>query len=206
MSSFKAAARNKSETATGDGARRHALFEAAAAVFMRYGFRKTSMDEVAQAAGISRQGLYLHFATKEELFVATLRHVLGSALQQATQCLETQEQPFELRLVAALDAWMGRFVGSMGPGASDIVQASNALLGPIVAEHEQQFHQLLVKALRASGLPAHYKDAGVGAPQLVATLLAAARGLKYSCKSPPEFSHQMAIVVRVLCVPIRGVQ
>ena len=31
----------------------------------RYGFKKTSMDDVAQAAGVSRQGLYLYFDTKE---------------------------------------------------------------------------------------------------------------------------------------------
>ena len=39
--------------------RREALLEAAVGVFARYGFRKTSMDEVARAAGVSRQGLYL---------------------------------------------------------------------------------------------------------------------------------------------------
>jgi AcrR family transcriptional regulator len=47
--------------------RRRALLDAALAVFSRYGYQKTSMDEVARSAQLSRQGLYLHFATKEEL-------------------------------------------------------------------------------------------------------------------------------------------
>ena len=42
--------------------RQEAVLEAAVGVFARYGFRKTSMDEVARAAGVSRQGLYLQFA------------------------------------------------------------------------------------------------------------------------------------------------
>ena len=40
---------------------------AATATFLRYGFKKTSMDDVAQAAGVSRQGLYLYFETKDVL-------------------------------------------------------------------------------------------------------------------------------------------
>ena len=48
-----------------DDPRRSRVLEAALGVFLRYGFRKTSMDEVARAADLSRQGLYLQFATKE---------------------------------------------------------------------------------------------------------------------------------------------
>ncbi|MEJ1972949.1 MAG: helix-turn-helix domain-containing protein [Lacunisphaera sp.] len=59
--------------------RRTALLEAALGVFARFGYRKTSMDEVARAAQISRQGLYLHFANKEELFRATVQQAVEDA-------------------------------------------------------------------------------------------------------------------------------
>jgi TetR/AcrR family transcriptional regulator, regulator of autoinduction and epiphytic fitness len=42
----------------------HAL-EIALTVFARHGFRKTSIEDIAKAAGISRQGIYLHFKNKE---------------------------------------------------------------------------------------------------------------------------------------------
>ena len=67
------------EIASGDS-RREALLEAAVGVFARYGFRKASMDEVARAAGVSRQGLYLLFADKEELFRKALTHKLARQL------------------------------------------------------------------------------------------------------------------------------
>src|SRR5258708_36742368 len=51
-------------------ARRLAILEAATPVFLRYGYKKTSMDDLARAAGLSRQGLYLHFENKEALFKA----------------------------------------------------------------------------------------------------------------------------------------
>src|SRR5262249_126679 len=59
--------------------RRAGLLEAALGNFVRFGFRKTSMDDVARDAGISRQALYAHFADKEELFREAMRYGLDVA-------------------------------------------------------------------------------------------------------------------------------
>src|ERR1700738_208149 len=101
-----------------DGARQEQVLAVALEVFGRFGFRKTSMDEVARSADISRQGLYLYFESKEALFRAAVRQELDTALSEAARCLDQQDVGLEGRCVAALDAWMGRFVGSML--ASDI--------------------------------------------------------------------------------------
>src|ERR1700754_1947376 len=82
-------------------------------VFGRYGFRKASMDEIARLAGISRQGLYLRFASKEALFRAAIRQELETALGDAGCRLDEEGVGLERRVGAALDAWLGRYVGSM---------------------------------------------------------------------------------------------
>ncbi len=48
--------------------KRLAVFNAAADVFSQYGFRRTSMNDIAEAAGVSRPALYLMFENKEDLF------------------------------------------------------------------------------------------------------------------------------------------
>jgi TetR/AcrR family transcriptional repressor of mexJK operon len=53
-----------------------AIREAAAALFLEKGYQGTSMDDVAAAAQISKQTIYTHFASKEELFADL---VLGNA-------------------------------------------------------------------------------------------------------------------------------
>ena len=98
-------------------------------VFARYGFRKASMDEVARAAGVSRQGLYLQFANKEELFRKAVEHSLNSRLNAAVAALSRRQDSLELRLIAACDAWSGRFVGSLGSDAADLMCASTSLAG-----------------------------------------------------------------------------
>ncbi|WP_437277156.1 TetR/AcrR family transcriptional regulator [Sorangium sp. So ce375] len=183
--------------------RRRKLMDAALTVFLRFGFRKTSMDEVARAAGVSRQGLYLHFATKEELFRASVGYFLDTALAAATAALSDAERSLEERLVAAFDAWVGRFVGALGADAADLSTATNELVGPLVAEHEGRFVEAVAEALRASGLAAAYEPAGVTGRQLADTLYASARGLKYGAATREAFVEGMAIAARVMCLPER---
>jgi TetR/AcrR family transcriptional regulator, mexJK operon transcriptional repressor len=50
-------------------ARKHrAILDAAATLFLRNGYRGTSMDEIAALAAVSKQTVYKHFADKESLF------------------------------------------------------------------------------------------------------------------------------------------
>ena len=49
-----------------------AILRAAAELFLSHGFQGTSMDAVAQHAGVSKQTVYSHFANKEELFQACI--------------------------------------------------------------------------------------------------------------------------------------
>ena len=57
-------------------ARRAQLIEAAASAFLGRGFEKTSMEDVAQAAGVSRLIVYRNFESKEDLYRAVLRQLL----------------------------------------------------------------------------------------------------------------------------------
>ncbi|HEY9401427.1 MAG TPA: TetR/AcrR family transcriptional regulator [Pyrinomonadaceae bacterium] len=51
---------------------REAILDAADHLLARYGYRKMTMDDIAQEVGIGKGTIYLHFASKEEV---TLSHV-----------------------------------------------------------------------------------------------------------------------------------
>src|SRR5271168_1036129 len=58
---------------TGRSARkRQAITDAATVLFLRDGYRETSMDQVAADAAVSKQTVYKQFADKEQLF----RHIV----------------------------------------------------------------------------------------------------------------------------------
>lgn len=58
-------------------ARRQSILAAAARAFANAGFDGTSMDAIAEAAGVTKLILYRHFESKEELYRAILQRVAG---------------------------------------------------------------------------------------------------------------------------------
>ena len=56
-------------------ARREQLVDIAIAVFARNGYHTTSMNDVAEAAGVTKPVLYQHFASKRDLYLALLDEV-----------------------------------------------------------------------------------------------------------------------------------
>ncbi|MEY2627028.1 MAG: hypothetical protein RJB08_787 [Actinomycetota bacterium] len=68
--------------------RREQLLGIAAQVFAQKGFHNASMNDVADAAGVTKPVLYQHFASKRELYTATLEMVgeqMIRAIRNATQ-------------------------------------------------------------------------------------------------------------------------
>jgi len=54
--------------------RRAEIFKAAIECFNENGYYKTSIDMICARAGITKRGLYYHFKSKDELFVALFHH------------------------------------------------------------------------------------------------------------------------------------
>ncbi|MCG5215287.1 TetR/AcrR family transcriptional regulator [Streptosporangium sp. KLBMP 9127] len=54
-------------------ARAHRILDAAGELVLRWGYDKTTIDDVATTAGVAKGTIYLHWKTREELFSALLR-------------------------------------------------------------------------------------------------------------------------------------
>lgn len=68
-------------------AKRDAILEAAAEVFLEAGFEGASMSQIAARAGGSKRTLYGYFPSKEELFVAMAHNVATSFLDPVVDAL-----------------------------------------------------------------------------------------------------------------------
>ena len=82
-------------------AKREAIVEAAAEVFLKAGFEGASMSQIAARVGGSKRTLYGYFPSKEELFVAVAHSVadqfvqpIFAALMETTEDLPTALQRF----------------------------------------------------------------------------------------------------------------
>ncbi len=176
------------------------LLDAAVGVFARYGYRKTSMDEVARAAGVSRQCLYTHFATKEELFRRAVTHKLDGHYRAAAVALADARRPLAARLTAGCEEWVGRYVGWLGADdQAELMCASSSLAGAALAQFQRLFEAALTDCIAASPLEAACRAQGASAAELARALHATARGLKQLSASRQDFERGIALAVGLLC-------
>lgn len=82
--------------------KREAILNAAFTTFKLYGYRKTSMDDIATALGISRASLYSYFENKDDIFRCVLISVTESGLVEAKRCLGLVALDLTSRIEAAL--------------------------------------------------------------------------------------------------------
>ena len=185
--------------------RKRALLDAAAGVFLRFGFKKTSMDDVARAGGLSRQGLYLHFASKDELFAAALLHLQDTALTAARARLHDDTLPLVDRLVDSFSVMHGLHFthNTTVEHMAELKLAVPPALAAVVATRQGRFAVDVIKVLRAEGLPSSSAkpsaSSKLSAKDLVLTLEAAAMGLKHSAPSLAAYQQHMRVVARVVC-------
>jgi TetR/AcrR family transcriptional regulator, regulator of autoinduction and epiphytic fitness len=192
-----------STVSTADSSRRDHVLAVALEVFGRYGFRKTSMDEIARSADISRQGLYLHFANKDALFRAAVNQELDTALAEVSRSLDEEGVELERRVVAALDAWLGRYVGSMlAPDIANLLQTRAMHLADIVDPARDAFSARLAAAIAAGTSEQDRRRLGVTPEEITEALHIVAQGAKYLSNAAAETREEcvarMTVAVRVV--------
>jgi TetR/AcrR family transcriptional regulator, regulator of autoinduction and epiphytic fitness len=185
-----------------DSARREQVLAVALGVFGRYGFRKASMDQIARSADISRQGLYLHFDNKEALFRAAVRQELDAALDDVSRRLNEQGVGLEQRVIAALDAWLGRYVGSMlAADIGEMLRNPAVQLGDMVDPAISAFDARLAAAIAAAMSESDRKRLGITPEEIAEALHTVAQGAKYLSnargESRAEFVARITAAVRV---------
>src|SRR5436853_5768959 len=71
---------------------RDRIIDAAMHVFRRHGFRRSSIEQAAEAAGLTRQALYHHFKSREALFRAVIERLHENALAAEIAAAEAAEK------------------------------------------------------------------------------------------------------------------
>lgn len=152
--------------------------EAAITAFMRYGVRKTTMADIAEAAGVSRQTLYASFANKDDVLVAAIRHIteetrvaVEAGWASATSLSEKLDIYFEKAVVEIF------LILKSAPDADDVVSGfSEAGKAASEAAYEAK-RQTLEKMLTP-----YLEDSGASAVALSDFIQTSSAAYKYSAR------------------------
>jgi TetR/AcrR family transcriptional repressor of nem operon len=89
---------------------RQRIIVQAAPIFNQKGYDGCSMQDVMDATGLEKGGLYRHFASKEDLAVEAFRYAVANAVKARTEKLEQTHGPVE-----QLRSLIKRFVEAPSP-------------------------------------------------------------------------------------------
>ncbi|MFD8573382.1 TetR/AcrR family transcriptional regulator [Streptomyces sp. NPDC059639] len=176
---------------TTDTGRRAMVLDSALATFARFGYRKTSMEEVARAAHISRPGLYFLFSSKEALFRAAATHALERDIAVVEDVLADVDRPLPERLVEAFDQWAGRYVGPLARDIAAVIADNSNLLGEIAQTAPQRFEELITSAI---AVDSGQKTAAPAAQ----TMISASIGLKHQTATRESYLERLRIAIALL--------
>ena len=165
-------------------------------VFAQYGFRKTAMEDVAKAAGKSRQALYNRFGSKEAVFTWAVDEIASASAKAAQAALNDMALPLPERLLNAFNAWAGQHVDLLRSSShgGDVIAAAKAHTAQRAADAEEALTEQIAGLLLHHGVARDAAEAEDGA----LALAAASKGLLYTAKSQADYLSTLKRVIRAV--------
>jgi AcrR family transcriptional regulator len=74
---------------------RNKIIITAGQIFSRYGFKKTTMEEIARALKMGKSSIYYYFRSKEEIFEAVVRNEANMLRNELTRSIKSVDSPID---------------------------------------------------------------------------------------------------------------
>jgi AcrR family transcriptional regulator len=163
----------------------NAIVLAGLQLFTQYGYRKTSIDDIAQAAQVAKRTVYLHFENKAAVFLAILEYLGEQVRQRCTAAELAGGAPVD-RLTALLDAYFGMAfeLFSKSEHMPELEETFSRLARTKIGELNAEYKERLARFLRSLqekgeiGTPPR----GLTVEVVVHILILSAEGAKHEAK------------------------
>lgn len=153
--------------------RREEIMQAAEEVFFSKGFEKSTMDDVAEKAELSKGTLYLYFKSKEDLHMAVARKAInllrkytskasegeGTALEKLGQlgraCIEfSRTHPDHMKAIMTLEEVEPQRISLSTSDVQDMIY-NESTVGAVIQVVEQGVKEKLIRSDIPMALVAH---------------------------------------------------
>ena len=167
-------------------------------VFAQYGFRKSSMGDLADAMGISRQALYNRYGSKEAVFAWATKALIEQSAAATLAALEDDSLAIPDRLMAAYEIWAGQHVDLLrsSPHAAEILMMVHGEAAALAEQAERYINAKVAKLLTA-------QSSAISDTQAVDrahTLYWASKGLLYTAENHAAYRDGLSRTVAAITI------
>ena len=139
---------------------RDRLLAAAGPLLARYGYRRMTVDDLAEAAQVGKGTVYLYFESKQAIALTVIQELVGEVIRRLERIAEGDEPPDE-RVAAMLEVRvLGRF-DAFASYADTLAEILSSIRQPLMEQRARQLTReatLLASVLRkfpgSAGAPA----------------------------------------------------
>lgn len=176
------------------------IIKASKTVFLKYGYRRVTMNDLAQAAGMSRPALYLAFPRKEDVFCGVVQEMAREVSEEVSRELKSVSSPIE-KLKLVCEIWMVRPFDwvNESPEAREIYESSHEFAGDAVNESMLSFERDLASVIKLFPKGTLPKD--ITAAHAARLLAGSIMGIKKLCKSSDQVRKEIhaliALAIRI---------
>jgi len=165
-----------------DALRRREILDAALSCFLQFGYTKTSLEDIAKAAHLSRPLIYRKFKNKEEILKAVFENVFEGRYERAAELLESgaskRAKLLGLCELLYIEPWM-RVSGTAM--ATELYEACNRIDG----EGNERRKRRFLKCLQSV----------VGAKDVAEVFMLAAEGLSADVPTGNVLRRRIEVLV-----------
>ncbi|MHA2936868.1 TetR/AcrR family transcriptional regulator [Vibrio sp. RC27] len=180
--------------------KKYQILQAATEVFGTYGYKKTSMQDIADALDISRPALYQYYKNKEAVFLALVEHTLNMGEQAAIQGFHHSEDNFECLLHGIKDMEQVLFGPIfLKPNGKELLTLSKKLAPELMMNFEMQLFNKIVCVLDKA-VAEHeidLKRLNVEVTDAAKIILRSVDGIKNASNSLEELDQQLDLFLTV---------
>lgn len=166
--------------------------------FSTYGYQKTSMQDIATAAGVSRQAIYKRYGSKEACFKQSVKDYLDRMYGEIFSVLKADDGATRQTLVAVFDILIGEAIEMIRkPHGTEVIDA--VLAGSFDSDEDWRirFRSHLSAFLVRRGVVRSEQEG----MSISLVLIAASKGLLLEEASIDDFRVDMGQIIDALIFP-----
>ena len=166
------------------------VLDAALEVFLKYGYRRATMADIARGAGVSRPTLYVRFPNKQAAFRGVVVRGTAELMREIEAVLESGQSLPE-KLQGVFEIWTVRpfALAARSPAAEELMAAEFDFVNDVFESARERLIRRLARLLRQLKRPRAEAHARV--------LVAAALGFKQLARNPRHMARLVADLVAV---------
>jgi AcrR family transcriptional regulator len=182
------------------GEKRATILAAALTLFGRYGFKRTSIDDIAREAAIAKGTVYLYFKGKEEIFRALSLQMMARILSE-TRAAASGSGTLTDKLLAALEAKFGYVFETVHRSAHalELLDSKNRLCADLFTDSDRQYLRVVTRII-IEAAARHEIDLSrltIKPTDAAAILLDSAQGLGVNPVKPALYHRRLGDLVRI---------